>query len=61
MTDTIESRRKLIQETERRKFIACSFLDFDWFNRLIIEDNILFIAAGVFYYFEESQINDFLQ
>jgi O-methyltransferase involved in polyketide biosynthesis len=60
MLDTIELRRKFIQETERRKYIASSFLDYDWLNTLIIEDNILFIAAGVFYYFEESQIKDFL-
>jgi O-methyltransferase involved in polyketide biosynthesis len=60
MPDVIELRRKFIQETERRKNITNSFLDFDWLSRLIIEDNILFIAAGVFYYFEESQIKDFL-
>ncbi len=60
MSDTIELRRKFVRETERRKFIASSFLDFDWLNNLIIDDNILFIAAGLFYYFEESQIKDFL-
>jgi O-methyltransferase involved in polyketide biosynthesis len=60
MPDTIELRRKFIQENERRQYIASSFLDYDWLNRLIIEDNILFIAAGVFYYFEEFQIKDFL-
>jgi O-methyltransferase involved in polyketide biosynthesis len=60
MPDTIELRRKFIQENERRQFIACSFLDYDWLNRLHIEDNVLFVAAGVFYYFEESQIRDFL-
>jgi O-methyltransferase involved in polyketide biosynthesis len=60
MPDTIELRRKFIQETERRIYIPSSFLDYNWFNGLIIEDDILFIAAGVFYYFEESQIKDFL-
>jgi O-methyltransferase involved in polyketide biosynthesis len=60
MPDTIELRRKFIQENERGQYIASSFLDYDWLNRLIIEDNILFIAAGVFYYFEEFQIKDFL-
>ena len=60
MPDTIELRRKFIQENERRQYIASSFLDYDWLKRLIIEDNILFIAAGVFYYFEEFQIKDFL-
>ena len=60
LPDTIELRRKFIQETERRKYITSSFLDYSWLNGLIIEDNILFIAAGVFYYFEEFQIKDFL-
>jgi O-methyltransferase involved in polyketide biosynthesis len=59
MPDTIELRRKFIQENHRRQYITSSFLDFDWLSRLIIEDNILFIAAGVFYYFDESQIKDF--
>ena len=61
LPDTIKLRRKFIQETERRKYIASSFLDYVWLNDLIIEDNILFIAAGVFYYFDESQIKDILR
>jgi O-methyltransferase involved in polyketide biosynthesis len=60
MPDTIALRRKFIQESERRQYIASSFLDYDWLKRLIIEDNILFVTAGVFYYFEEFQIKNFL-
>lgn len=59
LPDTIELRKKFIQENDRRKYIQSSFLDPEWLNDLIIKDNILFIAAGVFYYFEERQIQDF--
>ncbi len=59
MPDTIELRKKFIQESDRRKYIQSSFLEPQWLNDLIIKDNILFIAAGVFYYYEEKQIKDF--
>jgi O-methyltransferase involved in polyketide biosynthesis len=59
LPDTIELRKKFFKETDRRKFITGSFLDPDWFDHLIIEDNILFIAAGLFYYFKEEQIKSF--
>jgi O-methyltransferase involved in polyketide biosynthesis len=61
MPDVIELRRKFIQETERRKYITSSFLDYSWLNGLFIEDDILFIAAGVFYYFDESEIKGFVR
>ncbi len=60
MPDVIALRSKLIPESERRKYISSSFLDTAWLDQLIIEDNILFIAAGIFYYFEEFQIKEFL-
>lgn len=56
--DVIDLRRKFISENGRRKFIASSFLDERWFNQIHIEDNILFMAAGVLYYLEESQVKD---
>jgi O-methyltransferase involved in polyketide biosynthesis len=60
LADVIELRRKFIQESERRKFIASSFLEKEWLEHIEIKGNVLFIAAGVFYYFEESQIRDFI-
>lgn len=59
LPDVIELRRKFIHESERRKCISGSFLDYEWLNQLKGEDNILFIAAGVLYYFEEHQIKNF--
>lgn len=59
LPDVITLRRNLIQETERNKCIACSFLDDSWFNKVKLEETVLFLAAGVFYYFEEGQMRDF--
>ena len=60
LPDVIELRRKFIQESERRKFIASSFLEKEWLENIEVQGNILFIAAGVFYYFEGNQIKDFV-
>ncbi|MBN2402145.1 MAG: class I SAM-dependent methyltransferase [Spirochaetes bacterium] len=59
LRDVIELRKKFIKETKRRKFIISSFFDNGWIKKLGKKNNILFIAAGVFYYFEESQIKEF--
>jgi O-methyltransferase involved in polyketide biosynthesis len=60
LPDVIELRRKFIQESERRKFLAASFLEKEWLEKIEVKGNVLFIAAGVFYYFEERQIKDFI-
>jgi O-methyltransferase involved in polyketide biosynthesis len=61
LPDTIELRRKFIEETDRRKFIVSSFLDEDWLKKVVVANNILFVSAGVFYYFEEDQVRGFFQ
>jgi O-methyltransferase involved in polyketide biosynthesis len=61
LPDVIELRRKLIPESERCKYIIASFLEDSWIDEIIIRDNVLFIAAGVFYYFEEEEIKGFLK
>ncbi len=58
LPNVIELRRKFIPESGRRKFIPCSFLDDRWIRDLHIEDNILFAAAGVLYYFEEFRLKE---
>jgi O-methyltransferase involved in polyketide biosynthesis len=60
LPDVIELRKKFIQESERRKFIASSFLDEGWLDKIEVKGNILFIAAGVLYYFEGDQVKDFI-
>jgi O-methyltransferase involved in polyketide biosynthesis len=59
LPDVIELRKKFIPQNQRRILIACSFLDNAWFHQLKTEENVLFMAAGVFYYFEQAQIKEF--
>jgi O-methyltransferase involved in polyketide biosynthesis len=56
LPDVIDLRSQFIPETSRRSYIACSFLEDTWIPRIQANDSILFVAAGVFYYFEEKQI-----
>ena len=56
LPDVIELRRKFIRENDRRKFIVGSIFEDEWFQNLHIEDNILFIAAGVLYYFKSEDV-----
>jgi O-methyltransferase involved in polyketide biosynthesis len=59
LPDVMSLRKKFIQETERRKFISSSFLEEGWLDGIRIEEAVLFIAAGVFYYFEGDEIKQF--
>ena len=58
LPDVIKLRSQFIQESERRKFIARSFLDYEWLQQIQQCENVLFIIAGVLYYFEEDQIKE---
>lgn len=60
LPDVIELKSKFQKETTGRKFISGSFLNTRWFESIEIDDKILFISAGVFVYFEELQIKDFV-
>lgn len=60
LPDVIELRKRFIQESDRRSVFACSLLDDAWLRELKTADSILFLALGVFYYFEESAIKGFL-
>jgi O-methyltransferase involved in polyketide biosynthesis len=54
----IELRRNLIPEPTRSESIAGSFLDESWLRQVRADDSVLFIAAGVFYYFDDVQIKN---
>lgn len=60
LPDVIELRSRFVKENERRKFIAASFLEEEWLENIEVDGNVLFIAAGVFYYFEEGVVKEFL-
>lgn len=56
----IELRTKFIIPSERRKYISSSFHDTEWLAGLGVQENVLFVAAGVFYYFTEQEIKGFI-
>ena len=60
LPDVIELKNKFLNESDNRKFISSSFLDTRWFDDINIKDKVLFISTGVFVYFEESVIKDFI-
>jgi O-methyltransferase involved in polyketide biosynthesis len=60
LPDVIELKRKFFEETENRRFISKSFLSNEWFDQIIPKEKVLFISAGVYCYFSESVIKDFL-
>jgi O-methyltransferase involved in polyketide biosynthesis len=60
LPDVIELRSHYIQEEQRRKCLACSILDETWMDRLDVADSVLFVAAGVLYYLEESEVRTVL-
>jgi O-methyltransferase involved in polyketide biosynthesis len=61
LPDVIELRKLFIQEEERRTFIASSFLEQAWLDQVTVRSNVLFVAAGVAYYFEPEKIKIFFQ
>lgn len=60
LPDVIEIRGQFIHESARRRFAAQSLFDDAWLHLLEGREDILFIAAGVLYYFEEQAIKDLL-
>ncbi len=59
LPDVITLRSKFIDESARRKFISASFLEEGWLKTIRLNGNVLFLAAGVFYYFTEQEIKQF--
>ena len=63
LPDAIAFRKTLIPDSPRNISIAKSFFDVSWFDDVIFneEDGILFISAGVFFYFQENQLKGIIQ
>jgi O-methyltransferase involved in polyketide biosynthesis len=59
LPDVIELRRKFIHDTDRRRTIASSVLDYRWFDAIGVKRPVMFLAGGVLYYFEEEEVRDF--
>jgi O-methyltransferase involved in polyketide biosynthesis len=62
LPDAIAFRKTLIPDSARNTSISKSMLDERWFDDVKFRptDGILFIAAGVFYYFKEAQLKALL-
>lgn len=58
LPDVITYRKHLIPEGERNKCISSSIFNNDWFTKIDYDqqNNIFFIAAGLFNYFNEKEI-----
>lgn len=56
LPDVIELRQKYIKDNERRKSIGYSVFSNEWYSRILNRDHILFLMAGVIYYFTENEI-----
>jgi len=56
LPDVIELRKEFMKENERRKFIACSFIENEWLHQIPRGEGVFLLAAGVFYYFNESEL-----
>ena len=56
LPDTIELRKKYISETDRCSFISKSVLDKSWYDAIDKKSKVMFLIAGVLYYFDENEI-----
>jgi len=58
--DVIDLRKRFFPDSDRRHSIASSMLDEGWLREVEIADAVFFLAAGVMYYLQESQIKALL-
>jgi len=57
LPDVIAIRRELLPETDRERLLAGSALDFDWMNSVALAGRpVIFLAEGVFPYFDEPDV-----
>jgi len=59
--EVIVIRKKVLEETENRKFLPYSVFDEHWYDKIINKENVLIMMAGVVYYFEEEQVKALLK
>ncbi len=54
--DVIEARNELLPPLENEKNLIYDLNDTSWFKEIPIENGVVLVALGVFYYFREEQI-----
>jgi O-methyltransferase involved in polyketide biosynthesis len=57
LPEVIAFRKTFIQDSGRNNCIPVSVFDFCWFSKIKFDpiDGVLFLAAGIFYYFKEHE------
>ncbi|MDM9380364.1 class I SAM-dependent methyltransferase [Chlorogloeopsis sp. ULAP01] len=63
LPEVIDIRLSIDSQTSEHRFLATSVLDQTWMNEIpaIEPENILFIAEGLFYYFEKSEVKQLVE
>ncbi len=56
MPDVIEVRNQIIPAADRVKNIGCDLNDPAWFDAIDSSGGVVFLAAGVFYYFKTNDV-----
>jgi O-methyltransferase involved in polyketide biosynthesis len=61
LPEVIALRKQFIPESARCKCLSASFLEKDWRKEIRPSGKVLFLAAGVFYYFREEEVKGFFR
>ncbi|MDY3894766.1 MAG: class I SAM-dependent methyltransferase, partial [Candidatus Fimenecus sp.] len=56
--EVIAVRNELLPAGEREKNISCDLNNTEWFKEIDSSGGVVFIAAGVFYYFLQEQVKE---
>lgn len=56
LPEVIDLRRRFFADTDRRQMLGQSVFNFDWLNCIPVEGAHLFLAEGVFPYFNEKDV-----
>ncbi|RBO87813.1 class I SAM-dependent methyltransferase [Nocardia puris] len=57
LPETIEVRRKLLPDGQRRRSLACSALDLRWMDEVATENGVCVVAQGLFMYFDRAEVD----
>lgn len=63
LKDVMDLRREIIGSEEKDVCLAYSMFDYDWIDEVLktSEGPFLIVSSGVFYYFKEEEIIDFIR
>lgn len=61
LPEVIETRRKLLPTAENETMIGCDLFDLAWAEQLDRSLPTLFVASGVFYYFDHDRVVGLIQ